>query len=67
MGRPSKPDNQKAKNAGFTLYPGEITAIADVAAAKRMKTSSDYVRTLVIQDDHPRARGRIAVPRKIPA
>jgi hypothetical protein len=67
MGRPSKPEAEKAKNAGFTAYPQEIEAIHDVARAKRFKAPFDYVRSLVIKDDHPKSRGKIVRPRKIPS
>lgn len=64
MGRPSKPENQRVKNAGFAAYPQEITAIKRAAAAKKFKAPFDYVRDLVIKDDHPTVRGLIEVPRK---
>jgi hypothetical protein len=67
MGRPSKPESQKAKHAGFTAYPQEIDAIHEVARAKRFKAPFDYVRSLIIKDDHPKARGKIVRPRKIPS
>lgn len=65
MGRPTKPDSAKAKNAGFTAYPDEITAIKGVAQAKKFKAPFDYVRDLVTKDDHPLARGKIAEPRRV--
>jgi hypothetical protein len=65
MGRPQKSDSEKARNAGFTAYQQEIDAIQNVARLKQFKSSFDYLRALVIQDDHPKARGKIVLPRKI--
>lgn len=67
MGRPSKPESEKARNAGLTLYPQEIEAMNAAAKARRLKTSSDFVRVAVIKMDDPRTRGKIQRPRRIPS
>lgn len=64
MGRPSKPKSEKARNAGFTLYPREITALEDAARTHKLKTSSDFIRAAVIKFDDPRTRGKINSPRR---
>jgi hypothetical protein len=64
MGRPKKPKDLRARNAGFTAHPNEIEAIALVAADLGFKTSFDYIRDLIIRDDHPLMRGMIQTPRK---
>lgn len=66
MGRPAKPEEEKARNAGMTLYPAEIDAIEAAAKATCMKTSADFVRDAVIRRDHPKTRGKIIPPRRIP-
>lgn len=64
MGRPSKPESALSRNAGFCAYPEEIAAIKRVAAVKKFRVPFDYVRHLVIEDDHPAARGKITFPRR---
>lgn len=64
MGRPSKPKSEKARNAGFTLYPREITALEAAALGHKLKTSSDFIRRAVINFDDPRTRGKINSPRR---
>lgn len=65
MGRPSKPKSGKARNASFSAYPPEISAIKKVARQKKFAAPFDYVRSLVIEDDHPSARGKIREPRRL--
>lgn len=65
MGRPSKPDSEKSKNAGFAAYPSEIAALKKVAKATNHRAAFDYVRSLVILADHPLARKKIAAPRML--
>lgn len=65
MGRPSKPESVKARNAGFTAYPQEIAAIKKVSRARRFKAPFDYVRHLVREDDDPFSRGKISEARRL--
>jgi hypothetical protein len=65
VGRPPKPENERAKNAGFVAYPVEIKAIKAAARNLNLKSGFDYVRRLVIDADHPAIRGKISSPRKL--
>jgi hypothetical protein len=65
MARPAKPGEEKVLNAGFGAYPREISAIKKVARARKFRAPFDYVRHLVIADNDPFSRGKIAEPRRI--
>lgn len=62
-GRPKKIKALRTKNAGFCAYPEEIAAISKVAKAKKFRKPFDYVRSLLVRDDHPLARNKISAPR----
>lgn len=65
MGRPSIPQEKRARNAGLTAYPHEIEAMKDAAAAEKFEGPFDFVRDCVIRRDHPKTRGKMKAPRKI--
>lgn len=65
VGRPSKPESERAKNAGFAAYPIEIQAIKSAARKLKFRSGFDYVRRLVIDAGHPDVRGKIASPRSV--
>lgn len=64
-GRPEKENGQVSRNAGLCCFPDEIKAMKRVAKVKRLKTPFDYLRSLMLRDNHPAARGLITLPRSL--
>lgn len=64
VGRPKKPASDRAVAIHFSAYPKEAGALASIATAKGFRTNWDYLRSLIIADDHPRGRGFFREPRK---
>lgn len=49
---------------GLSAYPSEIKAIRAVAATERFRTGMDYIRSMLLHDNHPDAQGKITEPRR---
>lgn len=63
VGRPSKPESQRAKSCGFSAYPCEIKAIKAAAKAEGWKEPMDYIRSLIIRHGAESVGGKMMLPR----
>lgn len=64
VGRPKKPKASRMTYFGLSAYPSEIKAIRAVAATERFRTGMDYIRSMLLHDNHPDAQGKITEPRR---
>jgi hypothetical protein len=63
MGRPSKPEAEKVRNAGICLAPREIAAVQAITIARRFRSTGDLVRHALAK--YPGARGKLQSPRRV--